>query len=229
MTINLKAEKRQKIGKLKTLREAGFLPAVYYGKKQESTPIQIKKIDFLKAWKNAGESTVIKLETPDGEFEALINAVDFDPLTDEPRHADFYIFEKGHKVEIAIPLEFTGISPAVKDLGGVLMKILREIKVKAEPSSLPHQINIDISPIVELEGQILAKEIVLPKGVELMENPDEVIVTVATPKEEKEEEAPAPVDLTQIEVEKKGKKEEEGEGIEPAPAAPPIEKTPKKE
>ena len=216
MTIDIKAEKRERIGKLKSLRADGFLPAVYYGHNKKSTPIQIKKIEFLKAWKNAGESTVVKLNTPDGDMEALIHAVDFDPITDEPRHADFYIFEKGHKVEIAVPLEFIGISPAVKDLGGVLMKILHEMKVKAEPSNLPRQINIDISSITNLEGQILAKEIVLPKGVELMESPDEVIVTVATPKEEKEEVAP-PVDLSQIEVEKKGKKEEEGEGIEPAP------------
>ena len=61
MTLTLNAEKREKIGKLESLREAGFLPAVFYGHKKESTPIQIKKIEFLKAWKNAGESTVIKL------------------------------------------------------------------------------------------------------------------------------------------------------------------------
>ena len=208
MTINIKAEKREKIGKLESLRKAGLMPAVFYGHKKESTPIQIKKIEFLKAWKNAGESTVIKLNMPDGEIEALVHDVDLDPITSEPRHADFYVFEKGHKVEIAVPLEFIGISPAVKDLGGVIMKILHEIKVKAEPSNLPHQIEVDISPIIELEGQILAKDIVMPKGVELMENPEEVITTVATPREEKVEEE-APADLSQIEVEKKGKKEEE--------------------
>jgi len=185
------------------------MPAVFYGHKKESTPIQIKKSEFLKAWKNAGESTVIKLDTPDGEIEALIHDVDLDPVTDEPRHADFYVFEKGHKVEVAVPVEFIGISPAVKDLGGVLMKILHEVKVKAEPANLPHQIEVNISPIAELEGQILAKDIVMPKGVELMENPEEVVVTVATPKaEEKVEEVPA--DLSQIEVEKKGKQDEEG-------------------
>lgn len=208
------------MGKLKSLRSDGFMPAVFYGHKKESTPIQIKKIDFLKAWKNAGESTVIKLETPNGEVEALIHEVDLDPVTGEPRHADFYVFEKGHKVEIAVPLEFVGISPAVKDLGGVLMKILHEIKVEAEPSNLPHEILVDISSITELEGQILAKDVVLPKGVDLMENPEEVVVTVATPKAEKVEEE-IPADLSQIEVEKKGKQDEEG--AESAPADSPKE------
>lgn len=211
MTINIKAEKRTKIGKLEALRKTGLMPAVFYGHKKEATAIQIKKSDFIKAWKNAGESTVIKLETPEGAVEVLIHEVDFDPLTSEPRHADFYVFEKGHKVEISVPLEFVGVSPAVKDLGGVLMKIMHEIKVEAEPSNLPHQIEVDISAITELEGQILAKDIVLPKGVVLVENPEEVVVTAATPQAEKAEEAPA--DLSQIEVEKKGKKEEDGEEV----------------
>lgn len=210
MIITINAEKRAKIGKLESLRKAGFLPAVYYGHKKASTPIQIKKSEFLKAWKNAGESTVIKLHTSEADLEALIHDVDIDPISSEPRHADFYVFEKGHKVEIAVPLEFVGISLAIKDFGGVLMKILREIKVKAEPANLPHQIEVDISPITELEGQILAKNIVMPKGVELIENPEEVVVTVATPKEEKPEVVATPADLSQIEVEKKGKKDDDG-------------------
>jgi len=212
MTLTLNAEKREKIGKLESLREAGFLPAVFYGHKKESTPIQIKKSEFLKAWRAAGESTVIKLVTPNGDLEALIHDVDIDPVTDEPRHADFYVFEKGHKVEISIPLEFEGISPAIKDLGGVLVKVLYEIKIEAEPSNLPHDLKVDISSLVGFQSQILAKDIKMPHGVELMENPEEVVAAVSEPKEEKEEEA-APVDLSQIEVEKKGKTDDgEAEG-----------------
>ncbi|MBN2094305.1 MAG: 50S ribosomal protein L25 [Candidatus Zambryskibacteria bacterium] len=208
MTIDIKAEKREKIGKLKSLRNQGFMPAVYYGHKKNSTPIQIKKNDFIKVWKNAGESTVVKLHAPEGDLEALIHAVDIDPISDEPRHADFYIFEKGHKVEIAVPLEFVGVSPAVKELGGNLMKILHEMEIKADPANLPQKIEVDISVITELEGQILAKEIKLPEGVELMENPEEVIATVATPREEPVEEEPE-ADLSSIEVEKKGKEDED--------------------
>lgn len=208
MTITIAAEKRERKSKLGSLREAGFLPAVYYGRKQESTPIQIKKADFLKAWKNAGESTVIKLNTKEGDLEALIHNVDLDPITDEPRHADFYVFEKGHKVEISIPIEFEGISPAVKELGGVLVKVMHELQVKAEPANLPHEIIVDISSLVNFESQILAKDIKLGAGVELAQDPDDVVVLVSEAKEEVIEETAAP-DLSQIEVEKKGKKEEE--------------------
>ena len=213
MTLTLNAEKRTKIGKVGSLREAGILPAVYYGHKKEAVPIQIKKADCIKAWKEAGESTVITINMDSAKIDALINDVDIDPVTGEPRHADFYVFEKGHKVEISVPIEFIGTSPAVKEKGAVLVKTLYELKIKAEPSNLPHQIDVDISSLIEFGDSLSAKDIKLPSGVELEENPEEIVASVAEPKEEVEEVA-TPVDLTQIEVEKKGKKEEDGENPE---------------
>jgi large subunit ribosomal protein L25 len=205
--LTLKAEIREKKGKLEQIRKAGKMPAVFYGKKEASTP----KTDFMKVWKEAGESSVIKLETPKGLKESLIHDVDFDPVSGNPRHADFYVFEKGHKVEVALPIEFIGVSPAVKELGGTLVKVLYEFKVKAMPNNLPHDIKIDISDLKTFDDQILAKDIKLPAEVESEENPDEVVALVSPPREEIEEES-APIDLSQIEVEKKGKEEtEEGE------------------
>lgn len=204
----LKVEMRDKSVKLDLLRKEGRLPAVFYGKKEASTPISVSKIDFLKAWKEAGESTVINLETPNGVVESLIHDVDFDPVTGNPRHADFYVFEKGHKVKIDIQLEFVGVSPAVKDLGGVLVKVMHEVKVEAMPKDLPHNIEVDISSLISFDSQILAKDLNLPNGVELIENGEEVVALVSAPREEKEEES-KPIDLSAIEVEKKGKEETE--------------------
>ncbi len=214
--LTLKAEKRDLNTKPEMVRKAGKVPAVFYGKKEASTPISIRQVDFLKIWKEAGESSVVTLETPEGEKESLIHDVDLDPVTGTPRHADFYVFEKGHKVEVALPVEFEGSSPAVKDLGGTLVKVVHELKIEAMPKDLPHHIIIDVSPLAQFGDQILAKDIKLPHGVELKINPEDVIITVAAPREEKEEEV-APVDLTAIEVEKKGKEDVEGE--EGAPVA----------
>lgn len=204
--LTLKAEIRNKTDKLEKIREVGQIPAVFYGRKEASTPISIPKIDFLKVWKEAGESSVVNLETPEGVKESLIQDVDIDPITGAPRHADFYVFEKGHKLEVDLPIEFIGISPAVKDLGGVLVKVLHELKIKAMPKDLPHNIEVDISSLSNFDDQILAQDIKLPVGVELEENPEEVVVLVSEPREEKEEEA-TPVDFSTIEVEKKGKEE----------------------
>ncbi|KKT13103.1 MAG: 50S ribosomal protein L25 [Parcubacteria group bacterium GW2011_GWC1_43_30] len=106
------------------------------------------KIDFLKVWKEAGASSIVTLETPEGIKESLIQDVDLDPITGTPRHADFYIFEKGHKLEVELPLEFVGISPAVKDLGGMLVKVLHELKIEAMPKDLPHNIKVDVSVLI---------------------------------------------------------------------------------
>ncbi|MDO8471501.1 MAG: 50S ribosomal protein L25 [bacterium] len=205
--LTLKAEIRNKTDKLDKIRKAGKFPAVFYGKKEASTAISISKIDFLKIWKEAGASSVVTLETPEGTKESLIQDVDLDPITGIPRHADFYVFEKSHKVEVELPLEFIGISPAVKDLGGMFVKVLYKLKVEAMPKDLPHNIDIDISSLANFGDQILAKDIILPVGVELRENLEEVVALVSAPREEKEEET-VPIDLSEIEVEKKGKEEE---------------------
>lgn len=214
--LTLKAETRDLNTRPADIRKAGKVPAVFYGKKEASTPISLRLVDFLKVWKEAGESTVVTLDTSEGSKESLIHDVSLDAVSGKPLHADFYVFEKGHKVEVALPVEFVGVSTAVKDLGGTLVKVLHELKVEAMPKDLPHNISVDISTLAQFGDQILAKDIPLPNGVELKLSPEEVVATVSAPREEKEEEA-APVDLSTIEVAEKGKKEEESEG-EAAPA-----------
>jgi large subunit ribosomal protein L25 len=183
------------------------MPAVFYGKKEESTPVSVSFAEFEKVWKKAGETAVVTLQTEKGDVEALIHEVDLDPVTETPRHADFYVFEKGHKIKVNIPLEFVGVAPAVKDLGGILIKVLHEVEIEAMPKDLPQKLDVDVSSLATFENQILAQDIKLPAGVTLVEDATEVVALVSMPKEEKEE---VPVDLSAIEVEKKGKKEEEG-------------------
>lgn len=208
--LTLKAELRNKGENPDIARKAGKVPAVFYGKKEASTPISVSSADFLKVWKQAGESTVVTLQTPDGEKDSLIQDVDLDPVTGNPRHADFYVFEAGHKLEVDLPIEFEGVSPAVKDQGGILVKVLRELPIKATAKDLPPHITVSIEGLVQFGDEIRAKDIKLPSGVELTVDPEEVVALVSAPREEKEEES-APIDLSSIEVEKKGKEEEEGE------------------
>ena len=208
-TLDIKT--REKDSDNEALRKSGFLPAVVYGKKTPSFSVSVSLNDFMKVWKEAGESGVITLVGKE-KIDVLIHDVAYDPVSDAPIHVDFYAFEKGKKIEVDIPLEFIGVSPAVKDLGGNLVKVLHEIKISAEPQNLPHGISVDISSLTTFDSQILASDIVLPTGVSLVENPHEVVASVAEPKAEEPEES-VPVDLSAIEVEKKGKKEEEGEEV----------------
>ncbi len=217
--INLTVEKRDAATKLADVRSKGFIPAVFYGHKQAATSISVKEVEFLKVWKQAGESSVIHLTGADMDHEVLIQDIDLDPVTDKVRHADFYVIEKGKKVKVHIPLEFDGVAPAVKDLGGILVKVLHEVEIEAMPKDLPHTLIVDIAPLATFQDRIFAKDIVLPAGVTLLTKPDEVIASVSEAVEEVVE--AAPVDLSAIEVEKKGKEVKEGEA--PAPEAKPKE------
>ncbi len=204
--VTLKIEKRSKAEKSKDLRNKGFIPAVFYGRKEQSTPISVKLNEFEKVFKNVGESSVFVISGVGDDKEVLIQAVSVDPVTETPRHADFYVIEKGKKITVSVPIKFVGISSAVKDLGGILVKVLYELEIETFPKDLPHEIEVDISHIANLEDHIQAKDVKLPQEVSLKTDPEEVLVLVSEAKEEEEEEEPA--DMSEIEVEQKGKKEE---------------------
>ncbi|MES2314379.1 MAG: 50S ribosomal protein L25 [Patescibacteria group bacterium] len=215
--LTLNVEKRDMKQNREVLRQKGLIPAVFYGPKEETTPVTMSLSEFKKIWKKAGESSVIILKEGSNEHESLIHDIDIHPLSGEPRHADFYVIEKGKKVTVHIPLVYVGVSPAVKDKGGILVKVHREIEIEAAPRDLPHELSIDISKLVEFSDVVHASDIILPTGVSLKINPEEVVTAISEPKEEKEE-APAAIDMSAIEVEAKGKEVKEGEeGAAPAP------------
>jgi len=209
--LTLNVEKRDaKVG-LASVRKSGKMPAVFYGKKEESTSIMLSQAIFEKTLRTAGESTIIHLEGDGVDVDVLIHDVDYDPVTDKPKHADFYAIEKGKKLEIKVPVEFIGVAPAVKELGAVLVKVMHEIEIEALPKDLPHNIEVDLSSLKNFDDVIAIKDIKVPEGVEIKSGPEEILASVYEPKEEVEA---APVDLSAIEVVKKGKEETEGEGEE---------------
>jgi len=230
--LSLAVERRQKGeqgAKNEVLRKSGKIPAVFYGPKEKSTSVTVSLAEFKKVFKTAGESSVIILKDGAQEHEALIYDVDIHPVSGIVRHADFYVIEKGKKVKVRTPIVFEGVSPAVKDKGGILVKVLRDLEIEAAPKDLPHEIKVDISPLVELNSAIHAVDIKLPNGVTLVTRADEIVASIAEAKEEVEE-APQAIDMSSIEVETKGKEVKEGEaGAIPAEAATSATKTPAKE
>ena len=207
--LELQTEKREIFGKkLKPFRKQGKLPAVLYGPKEKSQPLFVSLKDFKKLWKEVGESTVIQLNLEKSRKEVLIQEVAVDPIKDEPVHVDFYAVQMDKPIQAAIALEFSGISPAVKNLGGVLVKVMHEIEVEALPKNLPHELVVEISKLEKFEDKILAKDIILPEGVKLIANPEEVIALVEEPREE--EIAPAAEEKISFEeIEVAGAKEKE--------------------
>lgn len=136
--LTLEAENREIFGKkLKDFREQGKLSAVLYGPKEKSRPIFVSLKDFKKIWQEAGESTVIQLNLEKSKKEVLIQEVVLDPVKNEPTHVDFYAVLMDKPIQAAVVLEFSGTSPAVKNLGGILVKVAYEIEIEALPKNLP--------------------------------------------------------------------------------------------
>ena len=208
--LTLPVEKRtDESASAPALRRAGTLPGVVYGAHHASTPIAISMPAFVKVFGEAGEATIVSLTGLGEPLPTLIHDVDLDPLTNQPRHVDFYAVTKGEKVQVHIPLVFIGESPAVEQ-GANLVKVLHEVEVEADPMNLPHDFTVDLSALVAINDQIHVRDLKIPVGVTLVTDENEVIVLTQEVAAEKVEEA-APADISTIEIEEKGKKDAEGE------------------
>ena len=181
--IELNAQTRTITGsKVKTLRKKGFLPAVIYGDGMESKSIATSFIDFERVLRAAGESTLVTLNVEGKAHNVLIHDVAYDALRGQPIHADFYAVRMDKVIRTTVPLEFFGESSAVKNDGGVLVKVMHEIEVEALPQDLPHELRIDLGLLSVFESKALVKDIQLPKGVKLIADADEIVMLVEVPR-----------------------------------------------
>lgn len=189
------------------LRAQGVMPAVLYGPKEDSTPIAVEVKAFERLFKEAGETTLVKLKGVGEDKDTLIHDVQFHPVTDMPLHADFYVLEKGKKVELSIPLEFVGSAPAEK-LGHILVKALHEVEIEVAAHEIPQHLEVDVSKLENVGDHIMVKEVKLPASAELKTDPEEIVASVTAFVEEK------PLD-TEVKLAEVGEKKE---GEEAAPA-----------
>lgn len=171
---------------VKSLRREGVIPAVVYGGNDGTTPIELNQKEFSKLFKTAGETTLIKLFVDDKEKNVLVHDVSRDTMTDVITHVDFYEVRMDEKITANIPLVFIGDAPAVSDLGGTLVKAMQGLEVRALPTDLPRQIEVNISQIRTFDDNILVGDIKLPKGVEILENQETSVAAVAPPRSEAE-------------------------------------------
>ncbi len=208
MASTLQAKPRTELGKkVSALRRAGFLPAVVYGENVKSQPITVPYKDFEKAYKAAGESTLVTLDVEGKKYNVLIHDIKHDPLRGKPIHADFYAVRMDKVIRAKVVIELFGESPAVKNESGILIKVMKEMEVEALPQDLPHELRADLSALDKLESRLLVKDILLPKGVKIFVASEEVIAIVETPRSEEELAALKETPATEAPIEVKTERE----------------------
>jgi large subunit ribosomal protein L25 len=206
--MTLTATPRTETGKAaRTLLTDGKMPAVVYGPDREPQAVSIAAAEFSKILRHEGESTVVEVGGLGASFQALIKDIDRDPVTHEPRHADFYAIKKGAKVTVSVTLTFTGEAPAEKQ-GASIVKVMHELEVEADAAHLPHEIEVSVESLAQVGDQVHVKDIKLPSGVTTEADPEEVVALAQEIQQQAEETAETP-DMSEIEVEQKGKADEE--------------------
>lgn len=225
-SYNFTAQQRQVFGKaVKNLRQQSLVPGVVYGDIKENINIQMDSVKLEKLYNEAGESSIINLQI-EGEkepMEVLIKDVSYDPLLMKINHIDFYKIKRGQKIDAAVGIKFINQSPAVKELGGVLVEALDEVEIRCLPKDLIAEIKVDLSVLKTFDDSVYVKDLKVPAEVEILASLDEVVASVIPPREEEIEEKAPEAEMPEAEGEQApeseaGKKEAASE--EKAPEQP---------
>ena len=213
---DIQVQKREILGKkVKALRSEGLIPAELYGRDLKNIHLEVLEKDFAKVYREAGESSVIKLKISAGggsekegkDINVMIHDISKNPLTDEFLHVDFYQVKMDEKITASIPVKFIGEAQAVKEKNGVLVKAIQEIEIEALPGDLPQHIDVDISVLIDIGSSIYVKDINIGKNAKILVDPENVVATVT--EQAKEEVVEAPISVEDVKVEGEEKKAEE--------------------
>lgn len=209
--FEIEAKKRE-VGKKanRALAKNKMMPAIVYGHGLENQAVAVSFKDFEKVFKKAGTNTLIWLDMDSNKKQVLIYDYQRDPVSAVFLHVDFYAVNMKEQITADVPLKFTGISLAVKDNGGVLVKNMEELKIKCLPKDLPHEIEVDLSALKTFEDRIRILDLKIPAGVEVVADDKKQIIAIAVLPKAEEEAAGKPEENVQA-VE--GIKPKEGEII----------------
>lgn len=212
--ITLKASKRNVIGKqVNALRREGILPAVVYGRRMESIPISLDMREASRILEKAATSALIVLEVDGEKYYTLVREKQRNPVLGTFRHIDFQAVSLTEKVRANVAIQLVGEAPAVDMYFGILVSNLEKLSVESLPKKLPERIEVDLSNLKEIGDALHVRDLVLPEGVEALDNPDEMVVVVIAPVAEEvieaEEAAFAPSEPELVERSKREEEEEE--------------------
>jgi large subunit ribosomal protein L25 len=210
--IPLSGTRREKLGKggARKARAAGHIPAVLYGHGEEPVPVSVQAREFDLALRgHKGGNPIVTLAVSGGEYTALIRDVQYDPLSHDILHLDFQHISLTETIEVKVAVHLIGLPIGVKDGGGILETILREIEVRCLPTAIPPAIEVDVSHL-NIGDSVHVREVAVP-NVTILNDGAETIATVVPPTV-MEEKAPEAVVAegapAEPEVITKGKKEE---------------------
>lgn len=220
LTIEVHERAVRGSGASRKLRAAGKIPAVVYGGGRESVAIEVDARVLQELLRKSGSEHAIfllKLGDSGKSRHTMIRDLAIDPISRRILHVDFQRVNLKEKVRVSVPIELLGTPFGVKDEGGVLDFVTREVEIESLPGQIPPHLELDVSEL-HIGQHLEAGELTLPEGVELLDDVDRVLVSVAHPRvveeEVEEEEELLEEEMEEPEVIGRGKEEAEEEDEE---------------
>ncbi|MGB0757212.1 MAG: 50S ribosomal protein L25 [Patescibacteria group bacterium] len=174
------------------VREQKNVPLVLYGRGEENLHIVAGAQPFSRVASEAGESALIDLKIDGKDVgKVLIKDIQRHPVKDHIIHADLYKIDMNQKLTTEIPLSFVGVAPAVKELGGIMVKHLDSVEVSCLPGDLVAQIEVDVSNLVDFTSSVLVSDLKLPEGIEVLNDSTVSVLNVSEPRKVEEIEKPS--------------------------------------
>ena len=210
--VIIKATRRNVLGKqVKAIRREGKLPAVIYGHHIDPISIEMDLREATKSLTGLAPSALIMVDVEGTSHKALVREKQRNKLTGTLLHVDFMAVSMKEKLRANVYIEITGVSPAVKELFGVLVTGLDDVEVESLPQDLPERIVVDISNLTKIGDGIYVRDLPVPEGVKILQEPDTMVVLVTSQTAEEVEVAPVVEEAlgTEPEVIEHGKLEEE--------------------
>lgn len=197
--VVIEVEERDTKGKnvSRRLRRQGMIPAVLYGagKPVMTVTVDPRKLQVILG-SETGENTLLKLRLKgkDAERHAMIKEYQVDPVTEDVIHADFIRIEMDQKLTVSVPVRVQGDPPGVKEQGGLLEVVHRQVDVECLPADIPDYIDVDVSAL-NIGDHASVDAVEVSDRYRILESADTVLVTVVAPRAVEEEvaEEAAPV------------------------------------
>jgi large subunit ribosomal protein L25 len=183
-TATLSATLRSESGKgaARALRRAGSVPAVIYGHKRQPMSLAVPTRELERLLERvSAETTVVELSIDGKVSRTLIREIQKHPFKKQLVHIDFLELVAGEMITVNVPLVLIGVSVGVRSFGGILDQTMRELSVTVDPASIPNHIDIDVSEL-GVGDSIHVRDLKLPAGVTVLDDPDASVVVVAAPK-----------------------------------------------
>jgi large subunit ribosomal protein L25 len=210
--VVLKATKRNVLGKqVGALRRAGKLPGVLYGRHTETIPILLDAHETQLKLSRLTSSSLVTIDVDGQEYPTLVREKQRHPVKKQLVHLDFQALSLTEKTHARVGIEFRGTSPAVKTYGATIVHGVTELEVECLPHDLPERVVVDISGLAEPGDSIHVSDLKLPELVEILSDPEDVIVSVAAARAEEAAPAAPVEEVAEPELVKGGKKEEKAD------------------